>query len=63
MVTVAVSYLLGTKDVWMQALMCASITAVVACSLVLILCLSTPFAGDVHISNAVYSDLLQSVGP
>ena len=59
-VTVVCSYFLGTRNVWMHALMSVAITALVGFSLVLIISLSKPFSGDISISHQGYSDLLKS---
>lgn len=59
-VTVVCSYFIGTRSVFTHVLMCGAITSLVCFSLVLIVSLSRPFAGDVHVSSDSYADLLKS---
>ncbi len=62
-VTIGLSFFLGTKQAWTHACMCASIAALVCFSLVLILSMSRPFSGDVSIDNSIYVGLLRSFQP
>lgn len=59
-VTVACAFFIGTRSVGTHVMMCAAITSLVCFSLVLIVSLSKPFAGQVHVSSQSYADLLKS---
>lgn len=62
-ITVVCAFFIGTRNVGTHVAMCGAITSLICFSLVIVLCLSRPFAGDVNIKPTPYADLLQSLGP
>ncbi len=59
-ITIALHYLLGTKNQWAQAIISALVSALIAFSIFLVFSLQHPFTGDVSIRNIYYKDLLAS---
>lgn len=58
-ITIACTYLFGTKNVWTQMLLLASLAGGIGFSLFLILALDFPFSGDMRISPEALESVIQ----
>jgi hypothetical protein len=59
-ITVGFTYLIGAPNVWVEASITASLTALVVFSLLLVAALQHPFSGDISVKSTAYEGVLQS---
>ena len=59
-VTLAFTFLFGTKHVWAHALVTALLAVLISFSLFLVFSLQYPFSGDVSVKPEAFQDLLRS---
>lgn len=62
-VSIAFTYLFGTKNAWGQALIVASLAGLIGFVLFLILSLDFPFTGDLRIEPEALQGVIQTWGP